>query len=86
MQKYAKNEIVKAKIARISKESKREETKNWARKLIEEFWWLNYILFCILITAILSYKFAHLLNLTSKLFKKMILDYFYLIIKKNTWC
>lgn len=37
MQKYTKNEIVKAKIARISKESKREETKNWARKLIEEF-------------------------------------------------
>ena len=30
----------------------------------------------------LSYKFVHLLNLTFKLFRKMILDYFYLIIKK----
>jgi len=37
MQKYAKNETVKAKLVRISKECKREETKNWARKLIDEF-------------------------------------------------
>lgn len=37
MNKYAKNEVVKAKISRISKESRREETKNWARKLVDEF-------------------------------------------------
>lgn len=37
MNKYAKNEVVKAKIARISKESRREENKNWARKLLDEF-------------------------------------------------
>ncbi len=35
MHKYEKNEVVKAKINRIIKESKKEENKNWARKLVD---------------------------------------------------
>lgn len=35
--KYSKNEIVKEKLRRLAHEAKREENKNWARKLVDEF-------------------------------------------------
>lgn len=45
IQKYQKNESVKSKLERLTKEAKKEENKNWARKLADDFWAL--ILFCI---------------------------------------
>jgi len=35
MDKYQKNEVIKSKLNRLIKEGKREENKNWARKLVE---------------------------------------------------
>ena len=36
-QQYQKNEFVKSKLERLTKEAKKEEIKNWARKLTDEF-------------------------------------------------
>ena len=37
MSKYQKNQNVKTKLNKIIKESKKEQNKNWARKLVEDF-------------------------------------------------